>query len=247
MSNQPAFLYSSVLTGWPNELNAKRYIFTPLNPIITGAPDESTECDCVGISMPNESGTLQVYSSDDGSAWTLRVTAPAYKMRNSMTFFDAVDAPFWYVQAVGFSSVAVIKLGRAVRMDQRNYQGVAPTAFNQSVNMTPQSMSMGQWLGRQAYGRTGGMSYQFDHTTATWIRTNAMTMIEALREGAGVFYAWRPDKYPQDVIYGHLSNPVNLTNTGTLSYMSGTIAIDGVHDGTYNTLATYIVTPPELE
>ena len=244
MSNQPAFLYSSVLSGLTNELNAKRYIFPSLNPIITGSPGAATACDCVGISMPSESGSLIVYSSQNVSDWTLRATAPAYKMRNSMTFFDSVTAPFWYVQAVGFSSVAVIKVGKAVRMDQRNYQGVAPTAFNQSVNMTPQSMIMGQWLGRQSYGRTGGMSYQFDHTTASWVRANAMQMIEALREGAGVFYGWRPDKYPQDVIYGHLSNPINISNTGTLSYMSATLAIDGVYDGTYDTLPTYSVTPP---
>lgn len=247
MSNQPAFLYTSVLSGLTNELNAQRYTFPPLNPLILGDAGVATECDCVGISMPNESGTLSVYSSPDGSTWTLRASAGAYKMRNSLTFFDSVTARYWYVQAIGFTSVAVIKLGKALRMDQRNYGGVAPTAFNQSVNMTPQSLTMGQWLHRQAYGRTGGMSYQFDHITTNWIRTNAMTMIEALREGAGVFYAWRPEKYPQDVIYGHLSGEIRPTNSGTLSYMSGTIAIDGVYDANYNSLNTYSVTPPEEE
>ena len=244
MSNAPAFLYNSVLSGLTNELNAKRYIVPPLNPLIFGDAGEGTECDAIGISMPDNNGTVQVASSPDGVNWTVVATVPAYKMRNSLTFFDAVSARYWYVVLSGFTSVAVIKVGKALRMDQRNYIGVAPTAFNQNVNMTPQSQTMGQWMHRQAYGRTGGMSYQFDHTTTTWIRTNAMTMIEALREGAGVFYAWRPEKYPQDVIYGHLSNPINLTNTGTLNYLSGTIAIDGVYDGNYDTLPTYTVTAP---
>lgn len=240
MSNAPAFLYTSILTGLTNELNAQRNAITTINADAGAA----TECDCVGVSMPNESGILKVYSSPDAYTWTLRADAGVYKNRNSMTFFDSATARYWYVQAIGFSSVAVIKLGKALRMNQNNYVGVAPTAYNQSVNMTPKSMTMGQWLGRQAYGRTGGMSYQFDHITTTWIRTNAMTMIESLREGAGVFYGWRPEKYPQDVIYGHLSSEIRLTNSGTLNYISGTIAIDGVYDANYNSLATYSVTPP---
>lgn len=244
MSNAPAFLYTSVLSGLTNELNARRYTFSALNPIIVGSAATATECDCVGICMPDADGSLVVYSSTNGYTWVLRETVPVYKMRNSLTFFDAVTARYWYVQAVGFSSVAVIKLGKALRMDQSNYVGVAPTAFNQSVNMTPQSQTMGQWLGRQAYGRTGGMSYKFDHITNAWIRANAMAMIEALREGAGVFYGWRPDKYPQDVIYGHLSSAIQLSNSGTLSYMTGTIAIDGVYDANYNSLNNYSVTPP---
>lgn len=245
MSNAPAFLYSSVLTGLPNEFNGVRFTF-PLVPIVVGNPGTPTECDCVGVSMPNESGTLQVYSSPTGAdgSFTLRATVGVSKMRNTMEFFDAVTEQFWFVTAVGFTSVAVIKIGKAVRMDQLNYGGVAPTAFNQTVNMTPQSMSMGQWLGRQAYGRVGGMSYKFDHTTSAWIRENAMGLVAALREGAGVFYAWRPEKYPQDVIYGHLSSPINISNSGTLSYMTGEIAIDGVYDANYNTLPTYTVTPP---
>lgn len=240
MSNAPAFLYSSVLSGLTNELNAKRNAIGTIN----GDAGAATECDCVGVSMPNENGTLQVYSSPDNATFTLRATVSVYKMRNSMAFFDAVTARYWRVVASGFSTVAVIKLGKALRMNQNNYGGVAPTAFNQSVNMTPKSMTMGQWLGRQAYGRTGGMSYKFDHITNAWIRANAMTMIEALREGAGVFYGWRPEKYPQDVIYGHLSSAIQLSNSGTLSYLTGTIAIDGVYDANYNSLNNYSVTPP---
>jgi hypothetical protein len=240
MSNAPAFLYSSVLTGWPNELSAKRRAFTSIDGD-AGAP---VPVDSVGICMPDASGTLQVYSSTDNASWTLRASAPAYSMRNSLTFFESVTAQYWRVTAVGFASAAVIKLGRAVRMAQDNYGNVQPPAFNQSVNMTPQEMVMGQWLGRQSYGRTARASYQFDHITASWVRANAMDLIAALRTGAGAFFAWRPDKYPQDVIYGHLSGAIELSNSGVRDFMTGTIAIDGVYDASYDELPAYSVTPP---
>jgi hypothetical protein len=245
MSNAPAFLYQSVLSGWPNEVNGSRFTFPSPTPIIVGDAGTATECDSVGICMPSADGFLYVYSGLTGSGpWTLRCTAPAYKNRNSLTFFDsAATAQYWYVQST-FASVSVIKVGKAVRMDQNNYQGVSPPGYNQSVSLKPAGLMKGQWLGRQSYGRTASASYSFDHTTSAWWRANAVDLVEALRNGKGAFYAWRPDKYPQDVLYGHLSGPVNISNTGTKSFVGGSIQISGVYDGNFDALADYSVTVP---
>lgn len=243
MSNAPAFLTHSVLSGITNETNGQRFTFPAITPIINGDAGSATAVDAVGICMPSDDGLLAVYSSPDGATWTLRCTAPAYKMRNSLTFFDTVVERYWYVQST-FASVSVIKLGKAVRMDQNNYQGVSPPVYNQIVSLKPSGLTKGQWLGRQSYGRTATASYSFDHITSAWWRANAVDLVEALRDGKGVFYAWRPDKYPQDVLYGHLSGPVRISNTGTKSFVGGEIQISGVYDGNFDSLADYSVTVP---
>lgn len=245
MSNAPAFLYSNVMDSLSNELNGVRYTF-PASLIVAGDAGVATEVDAIGVSMPDSDGIIFLYSGTSSSGpWTLVGAGGAYKMRNALRLFDApVTSRHWLVQASGFTSAAVIKVGKAVRIDQNNYQGTSPPVYNQSVSLKPSGLNKGQWLGRQSYGRTATASYSFDHITSAWWRANAIDLVEALRDGKGVFYAWRPDKYPQDVLYGHLSGPVRISNTGTKSFVGGEIQISGVYDGNFDSLADYSVTVP---
>jgi hypothetical protein len=63
-----------------------------------------------------------------------------------------------------------------------------------------------------------------------WVKENAMDLFEALRDGEGVFYAWRPETYPGDVIYGFLASEIKPTNAGTLDFLDFDIQLTGIYD-----------------
>lgn len=224
MSNQPVFLYTNALGT--NEFPAS------LSTITTVSKDNVSPfvCSGIGIARAKRNGSVQAQYSSNGSDWTTAATLFFSADKAAMTTFTAVSARYWRAVFDAETQVGVIKIGAALEMDQRNYIGVQPVPYAQEDSRRPNNLSMGQWLGRQAHARRASATYTCGHTTMAWIKQNAGTLIEALRDGTGVFYAWRPETYPQDVIYGFLSSPINPTLAGTLSHMDMTIELSGIYD-----------------
>jgi hypothetical protein len=236
MSNQPAFLYNSVIDDG-NDLSAKLSTHT----VMTGS---AGACSAIGIARPSRDGTATVQKSSNNSTWETVDYFEFAANRCMLGFFESSSSDYWRVVFDDETTLAVVKLGLALRMTQRNYQGVAPAIYNQQSSLSPREMNRGQYLGRQSYARVAKAEYQTDKTTMVFLRSDVMPMIEALREGAGVFYAWRPDKYPQDVIYGNLSGGISPETAGTLNFMQFSIAIDGILDTSPSTYDKPVVVAP---
>jgi hypothetical protein len=228
MSNQPAILYQSVLTDATtgNELTARAFTYDTL----TQALDETESCSAIGIARPSRTGTVTVQSSTNGTSWTTRGIFSFARDRVMMGIFDSVSAAYWRVIFDSPTTLSVVKLGAVVRMPQRNYAGVAPPSLNQVIAQAPAAYDRGMYLGRQAYGRVSAVSVSQERVTMAQTRTDVMPLVEAMRRGAGAFVAWRPEKYPGDVVYGFLDGDIRPTNTGTRDYMSLSIAVTGVTD-----------------
>jgi hypothetical protein len=226
MSNQPAFLYTNALGT--NQYPATRQSITTLS-YDNGAV---VSCSGIGIARADRNGTVTAYYSEDGSSWVEFGAMNFAANRAAMAQFSPVLAQHWRVVFDAATNVGVVKVGRVLQMDQRNYGGVDPAPFNQTDSRRPATLERGQWLGRHAHGRRTTATYTATHTGMQWVKQHAMPLFEALRDGDGVFYAWRPETYPGDVIYGFLASEINPTNAGTLDFLDFTIELTGIYDTT---------------
>jgi hypothetical protein len=224
MSNQPAFLYTNALGT--NQYPATRESITTLS----YDNEVDVSCSGIGIARADRNGTVTAYYSADGTSWTEFGAMNFAANKATMAQFDLVSAQHWRVVFDAATNVGVIKVGRVLQMDQRNYGGVDPAPFNQTDSSRPSTLERGQWLGRHAHGRRASATYTATHTSMQWVKENAMDLFEALRDGEGVFYAWRPETYPGDVIYGFLASEIKPTNAGTLDFLDFDIQLTGIYD-----------------
>lgn len=238
MSNAPLFLYTNALGT--NEFPATRQTITTLSYDNT----EAVTCSGIGVCRADRNGRVSAYYSSDGSAYTLAGQLNFAADKTAMTTFDEVSARYWRVVFDASTSVGVVKVGQVLAMQHNNYANVTPPQYAQTDSRRPGALNRGQWLGRQVHGRRTEAEYNATHVTRAWIDANALPLFRSLRDGAGVFYAWRPDTYPQDVIYGFLSSPINPTNQGTLTFVDFTIQLTGIYDTSEPVYTGPTVAPP---
>jgi hypothetical protein len=224
MTNNPVFIYRNALNT--NQFPATRSTFT----IVSHQNEEPLDCGGIGVCRADRSGTVTAQYSADGVNWTTATNLSFAKDRTAAVTFEPATALYWRAVFDAPTSVGVVKIGKALHMDQRNYADVSPPPFNQTDSRRPASLSRGQWLGRHTHGRRSSASYRSTHIGMQWVKENALDLFEALRDGDGVFYLWRPEKYPGDVIYGFLASDINPTNAGTLDFMDFTIELTGIYD-----------------
>lgn len=238
--NAPAFLVNDIFDG--NELTSKRQSVET----IVSDLDGEIACSGVGIALPDRNGTVTVQSSSDGSSWITEAVVSFAAHRVILGLFEPAVYPHWRLVFDAPTELSVVKLGLVHRMPQDNYSGVNPPRLNQEDVQQPQSYVSGAFLGRQAFGRVGSATYTQEHAKMADTRLY-MDLVEQLREGRGAFYAWRPDKYPNDVIYGILSGEISPENTGVRDYMGLSISLTGVVNTTPPTYHKPTVTPPMVE
>lgn len=83
----------------------------------------------------------------------------------------------------------------------------ARTEFNNSVS------DSGQWLGRSITRRGVESSYDWQLLTEDFVRDKFMPFVEHAKTKP-FFMAWRPDFYPNDVVYGWTSDDITPDNRG---------------------------------
>lgn len=180
----------------------------------------STECDLVciaGHNLGDSYGRVLLQENSGGSYVTFDFT----DLENNsplMCIFEPITSAGWriYAQRAVLPEFAVVRVGKALQMDQAFYGGFQPSLGRRQTVVRGTRSEGGQWLGRSIVRRQSNAEYQWTDLPFNWARTNLMGpngLVQAL-EREPFFLAWRPGELG-DVDYGWTGGPVGgPTNQG---------------------------------
>lgn len=125
----------------------------------------------------------------------------------------------------GFAYVATLKAGMADIFPYCPPVGFAPSFLNPDETYTNTFSEGGQILGSQMIRSQASESFSFDIMTPAWVRS-VWTTIRPLIRTEGVFMAWRPESYPEELIYGMVTGSPAV-RYASITRMSVAFTIEG--------------------
>lgn len=159
----------------------------------------------IGLAGHNlQSGVIQLQASDNGTAWEA-VTDEMVPGAGTafMAEFATAEHPFWrlYIEPfVAPPEITVLHIGQVLRVQRRIYVGHQPLTLARQTEVSTGRSETGHYIGRLKRG--GGFATQVSlrNLTAAWYRANFDPFVEHADLGC-FFFAWRPEKYPNEVGY----------------------------------------------
>lgn len=175
--------------------------------------------------------TIQLQSSDDGASWD-DVTAEILPGTNNVLYVEFADtsAAYWQLlltPGANVPEIAVLHIGRSLRMQRRLYVGHAPLTLNRNSEVSSGYSESGQFLGRVVRRTTYAGSAAFQNLTPTWYRDYMEPFVAHAVTGP-FFFAWRPGDYPDEVAYCWLSSDVRANNQRSNGMMQCSIEMQGL-------------------
>lgn len=193
--------------------------------------DHVVSANAIGVarhSLDGHSITVE-YSDDDGANWfTAGVFAPSVGRVLFMALDGNYTADRWRITISGDTtpSITHLKLGVAAHFERRVYAGVVPSALDRDAKMAMPSGSGGQHYGDRVIRERVNQSLEVKNLSGEWVRVLGKPLLEAARDSS-LFCAWRPGKYPNDILYGWTTGDVKTTHSGPARYMDFDIDIEG--------------------
>ena len=141
--------------------------------------------------------------------WRLTVTVPAGKAAN----------------------IGCIFIGAELILPLPMYQGFAPRIVPTEITLESNVSEGGNLMGSAVVRKGSTLSVNLDLLPACWVRGDFMPFMDWFNRARGVFFAWRPMKYPEDIHYGWRSGSViRPENSGPKDKMSAAMEMR-VFDG----------------
>ena len=128
---------------------------------------------------------------------------------------------------IGAGSIGVIYAGVALQIQQSIYGSVSPMTLSRTTQYENSRTESGEWIGRsiKSKGLTGNL--KFDKLFEDWYREYFDPFVSAARYRP-FFYAWRPDKFPDEVAYCWTTGDIKPSNSGGGSKrMSVSFSVEG--------------------
>lgn len=125
----------------------------------------------------------------------------------------------------GMPIIATMKAGLCTVMPMGMPTGFAPAYLNPQDDMRNVFSEGGQILGSQLISSMAKEDVSIDTVEASWVRTNWPTVRDAMRT-EGVFFAWNPDDYPDELVYGGVVGAPRVEYTSNL-YMRVAFSLEG--------------------
>lgn len=226
--NFPAALMANAATTyrWLSLITATQYV------TISVAADEMV--DYVGLARHNlGSGeiriTVQAFVS---GVWT-DVSDPMTPSTDAplMLVFPEQLADSWRLKLEPLGgiepTIAVVYLGRLLRLQRRIYVGHTPLPYGRQTEFTNSIMESGDFQGRIELKRRLTTSVNLQNLTPSWYR-NYLDPFISLGRNTAFFWAWRPYTYPTEVGYGWLTNDPNPVNQRGNGMMQVNLGIGGL-------------------
>jgi hypothetical protein len=171
-------------------------------------------------------------SQDSGANWT----------QLGGDVLQADDAPIMFLDGVrsanairitisGSSStmprLAIAYAGEALAMERHIYGGHAPVNLQRDTVLQQPLSRGGQFLGQtfRRLGVTG--SAAFKNLTPSWYRDNIEPFVKEARRFP-FFWAWQPEDFPEDVVYGWLEDDPKPAYMGDIPLMQVSFKIRGI-------------------
>lgn len=109
--------------------------------------------------------------------------------------------------------VSVIHFGKVLEMPRpARWMGHVPGILNRQFETRPNIAERGQRLGNSLIREGLAASFEFSNLDENWIRTTFdLFMRNCMRYG--YFISWRPDQFPDEVLYGWTDRPFAPSNS----------------------------------
>lgn len=169
--------------------------------------------------------------STNGSTWTAlttpRIPADDYVIMHE--FPDTFAAHFRLTMTSNGEApeIAVLMVGRVLRVQRRIYVGHAPIVFGRDSTVSVGVSEEGEFLGRVVRRRMYQASYSFSNLTPLWYREYMDPFFHAAVADPFVI-AWRPETYPTEVVYGWMQNDAKAPNSLPNGFMSASFDVSGI-------------------
>ena len=165
------------------------------------------EADCFAIAAHNLGtigGTITFEHDSNGDAtWTVIGSLSPTDDSPILFFFDPITSDKWRISVSGtVPEIGVFRIAKALQMEQPFYSGFTPASMNRQVQVIGNISQSGELVGRTIKRSVLSASYQWQHLTYPWVRTNldGPTGLMQSIEIDPLFVAWRPGE-TQDVDY----------------------------------------------
>lgn len=185
------------------------------------------DCDYVAIAAHNAAAECDSIKAGDVSIKTDDLDSGPIVMAIEMTG-DDIDLEF-----KGASSdlrVGVVKAGKLLRMQRPAFQSFSPPDLSIIEERIPSQSNNGSFIGMIMTSESLEVSPSWEHLTTDFVREQIMPFLRASQTEA-FFLAWRPQDWPESVIYGWRTGEIDLQNTGPKSLMSMSFDMSGVSHG----------------
>lgn len=250
-NNSPRIGYESVITATnvtSTEADPDHPLIDITTPVIyqywrgTSDSQQSIQVDCgastlvnyfalAGHNLGSTGATVVLQASSNGTDWT-NASTPRILASNDAWIDEFANQTVRYYRllitpvATTIPQIAVLHIGRVLRVPSRIYVGHAPSTLSRRTQVSTGRSETGQPLGRVKTGQYIETSAAFTNLTPSWLRTYFEPFMTAAEDGY-FFWAWRPEAYPQEVIYGELTDDPQPTNASSNGRMSVSINIRG--------------------
>jgi len=193
-------------------------------------------------------GAIYKFQWFDGAAW-VDLTSEKLAASNAPIFieFDNILAKRFRLLILDSNVapyVGVFYIGRVLKFERGVYVGHAPATYNRMDNILNSISEGGEFLGRSLISEGGKTDISLDWLSPSYVR-GAWNDFALHARTKPFFFAWRPDLYPDEVIYGwSTSDPVPAVSGH--NYYSVSISMRGDIDGTRRDRAPAPPTPPPV-
>ncbi len=146
-----------------------------------------------------------------------------------MFLFDTVFSNRWRIVVNGVSApaVGVVYLGKVLEVERRIYQGHTPIKLSQNTIIRPNRSEGGQFLGRSVTRQGVSTSIALKNLSSAWVRSYFQRFMDSAVDYP-FFWAWRPDKFPNEVAYVWCNDDIVPTNSGPRDKMSVSFEVSGI-------------------
>jgi len=198
--------------GWEAEDTADQTI-TILN-------STATEIDYVGIARHNlaQSG-LEIRVRFDGV--TVRDWASVSDTQALLLLFQTASPAQIDIDIKGITNaakVAVVYVGKSLQLERNIYVGHTPMNYGRSRQKVNGVSQAGEYLGEIVLNETLETTVSIQNLTPLWYR-ESLDPFYAMNPRKPIFWAWRPNTYPDEVAYGWIEGspvPINQRANGMM-------------------------------
>jgi hypothetical protein len=174
-------------------------------------------------------------STDGGATWLAAGAGSAAPTDDSPVGWRMVttgaDAADWRILISGTSAgmavqIGVVFFGDDLVFPQRFYQGFSPVISPTEVQLQSNVSAGGNLLGSSVVRRGSTLQAPFRNIDPTFVRSSMAGLIPHFNEGGGVFFAWRPATYSEDLHYAWREGDViRPANSDVLNLMTFNLAM----------------------
>lgn len=129
----------------------------------------------------------------------------------------------------GPASIGVVYVGQVLEVMRPVYGGHTPGTLSRDTKLNRSLSRGGQFLGQQIRRRGVSTELSLSNLSPEWYRDTFDPFVKHARRFP-FFLAWRPTRFPDEVIYGWAPEDIQPSNSGTRDLMEVSFSIQGMSE-----------------